>query len=33
MNKFFFQSTPITDLKIIKHEPIRDKRGFFDRFF
>lgn len=33
MNKFFIQSTPIADLKIIKHEPIKDGRGFFDRFF
>ena len=33
MNNFIFHSTPIEKLKLIEHQPIRDKRGFLTRLF
>ncbi len=33
MNKFTFKKTPIKNLKLVKKEPIKDKRGFFNRLY
>lgn len=33
MTNFIFQSTPIKNLKVIKHKPNKDIRGFLNRLF
>jgi len=33
MNRFAFEETPLSGLRIIKRQPLKDDRGFFERVF
>lgn len=33
MSNIFFHTTPLKDVKLIEHKPIKDERGFFSKLF